>query len=283
MEWYYAQDGQQRGPISESDFALLVQSGTIRRSTPVWRTGLSDWTTWGELNGGAPSRESVDMPDYNAPRPSYSNNDVWAAREATGAGPPWEEGNGPALFLLIKTAAALILRPLDFYRGLGHSGGNHISFVAWSGAVVGLVAVITTAALDTSGYGSSVVEWTPLAILCAAILVLVLAPVAFVLGSFLASALFHCGLLILGGADSGFEATQRVVFYTYGVMNLLSIIPILGTCFFPILQPILVILGLSISHDIPIWKAALGVLLPLIIFMFTLFFCFRSLGYLILS
>ena len=55
MNWYYALNGQQVGPVGEYDLQTLAQSGTINGTTLVWREGLADWQPL-----------AAAMPDYNA-------------------------------------------------------------------------------------------------------------------------------------------------------------------------------------------------------------------------
>lgn len=43
MNWYYALDGHQTGPVSETQLDELVRSGRINRDTPVWHEGMTDW------------------------------------------------------------------------------------------------------------------------------------------------------------------------------------------------------------------------------------------------
>lgn len=43
MNWYYALNGQQKGPVSEQEIMQLVSSGTISAGTLIWRDGLADW------------------------------------------------------------------------------------------------------------------------------------------------------------------------------------------------------------------------------------------------
>src|SRR6266496_1905513 len=43
MNWYYAEAGQQRGPVSDAELSGLVQAGTVRDDTLVWREGMADW------------------------------------------------------------------------------------------------------------------------------------------------------------------------------------------------------------------------------------------------
>lgn len=43
MNWYYADGGQQKGPVSDMDFIVLTRDGIIKGETLVWREGLPEW------------------------------------------------------------------------------------------------------------------------------------------------------------------------------------------------------------------------------------------------
>ncbi|WP_050024364.1 RDD family protein [Verrucomicrobium sp. BvORR034] len=43
MNWFYSENGQQKGPISDMELTTLVRGGTIPTNTLVWREGLPDW------------------------------------------------------------------------------------------------------------------------------------------------------------------------------------------------------------------------------------------------
>src|SRR5262245_14549588 len=47
--WHYVKDGQAVGPIEHADLQRLVAQGEITSSTLVWREGMSDWQSYGEL------------------------------------------------------------------------------------------------------------------------------------------------------------------------------------------------------------------------------------------
>ncbi len=49
MNWYYADGTQQQGPVSEADFAQLVQAGKVTDQTMVWREGMADWQPYGNV------------------------------------------------------------------------------------------------------------------------------------------------------------------------------------------------------------------------------------------
>ncbi len=55
MDWYYAETGQQRGPLSESELNDLVTAGTVREDTLVWHEGMADWQPYGRVKGAAPT------------------------------------------------------------------------------------------------------------------------------------------------------------------------------------------------------------------------------------
>lgn len=49
MEWYYAEDKQQKGPVTEDQFAELVRNGVIRAETLVWRQGMDAWQPYSNV------------------------------------------------------------------------------------------------------------------------------------------------------------------------------------------------------------------------------------------
>jgi uncharacterized membrane protein YjgN (DUF898 family) len=51
MNWYYAVNGQQFGPIDAAEFSRKVAEGIITANTLVWREGMVDWRPWREVAG----------------------------------------------------------------------------------------------------------------------------------------------------------------------------------------------------------------------------------------
>lgn len=49
MQWYYAENGKQVGPVSEADFQALVQAGTVTAQTLVWKAGMANWVAYGTV------------------------------------------------------------------------------------------------------------------------------------------------------------------------------------------------------------------------------------------
>jgi uncharacterized RDD family membrane protein YckC len=52
MNWYYANQGQQAGPIDDAQLEQLRASGIVRPDTLVWREGMENWAPYSEAKGG---------------------------------------------------------------------------------------------------------------------------------------------------------------------------------------------------------------------------------------
>jgi uncharacterized RDD family membrane protein YckC len=49
MAWYYAESGQQAGPVDDGQFEQLVQAGKILPETLVWREGMANWQPYNQV------------------------------------------------------------------------------------------------------------------------------------------------------------------------------------------------------------------------------------------
>ena len=63
MKWYYVENGQQTGPVEETEFPQLMQSGKLRTDTMVWHDGMANWEPFGKVG---PKEQTAAMP---APAP----------------------------------------------------------------------------------------------------------------------------------------------------------------------------------------------------------------------
>ena len=69
MNWHYAEQGQQIGPVSDEQLAELVRTGKITADTLVWHDGLSDWMPYGQINSGQKPMEAIPAPLETSPSP----------------------------------------------------------------------------------------------------------------------------------------------------------------------------------------------------------------------
>jgi len=74
MDWYYVDNGQQAGPVSEADFLQLASSGKITPDTLVWNESMPDWIAYREAvqRGNTPAA----TPTLSAASPPGSGADA---------------------------------------------------------------------------------------------------------------------------------------------------------------------------------------------------------------
>ena len=51
MNWYYAINHQQQGPVTEAQLHALAKDGVVTGDTLVWREGLAHWQPWRTVSG----------------------------------------------------------------------------------------------------------------------------------------------------------------------------------------------------------------------------------------
>ena len=61
-QWYYAQQGQRKGPVSEREIRQLISSSQLQPTDLVWKQGMAQWTKASQFFPPPPS-------DPNAPPP----------------------------------------------------------------------------------------------------------------------------------------------------------------------------------------------------------------------
>jgi uncharacterized RDD family membrane protein YckC len=66
MNWYYAEGNRQVGPVTETEFQNLVNNGTIKAETLVWREGLANWVPYREISSPSGTTPAPALPDAAA-------------------------------------------------------------------------------------------------------------------------------------------------------------------------------------------------------------------------
>ena len=98
MQWYYAENGKQAGPVSDADFQELIKSGRIVSTTLVWRAGMENWAAYGTLAGAparpatpaaAPVQDDSDLRREGAADKSTPNRSLMAEARAALTGRWW--------------------------------------------------------------------------------------------------------------------------------------------------------------------------------------------------
>lgn len=63
MSWYYANQGQQSGPVEDSIFEDLVRQGVIGPATLVWREGMANWIPYSQVHATATAGSPPPPPE----------------------------------------------------------------------------------------------------------------------------------------------------------------------------------------------------------------------------
>jgi len=186
---------------------------------------------------------------------------------------PWEDPGLPFFDGLFATVKLLASNPGEAFRRMPVTGGigrplfyaiavGWVSIaiaVFWNVLFQGMWLPFMESVEDVAGMGAMyglTIGW--------GLVMVVLAPLFVVIGVFLAAAILHLMLMIVGGASSGFEATVRVVCYTQ-TAQLAGIIPFCGGIITLVWTVILYVTGFSIAHRTTQGKAVIAVLLPVVL------------------
>ena len=51
MNWFYAKDGQQLGPVSEAQLRALSENGELTPEDLIWKEGMADWASYESVFG----------------------------------------------------------------------------------------------------------------------------------------------------------------------------------------------------------------------------------------
>jgi uncharacterized RDD family membrane protein YckC len=59
MNWYYVEQGQQAGPVDDSQLDQMRASGRIQDDTLIWREGMGNWQPYREIRGASASASAA--------------------------------------------------------------------------------------------------------------------------------------------------------------------------------------------------------------------------------
>jgi hypothetical protein len=174
---------------------------------------------------------------------------------------PWEDMEQLGFIkAFLTTLREVLFSPTRFYRRMPTSRGfmNPMIFALILGVLGGVLGLFWQQAFFTrpeqfSGGGPIILVGITIAL-----------PLFVLLALFLGTAITHLCLMVVGGNRRGFEATFRVIAYSWAT-QVFTVVPFVGGFIIPIYALALEIIGLRESHGIGSGRAALAALLPLIV------------------
>ena len=207
---------------------------------------------------------------------------AWAPAEGAREGTPWERRDTIGFASgLIETTQQVLTAPAAFFRAMPVTGGIgsplvYALILGYAGLVVNaiydfvLTSVMGTA-LGGPAFGEIAGGNEAMARLMPFIqggvglgMKLILGPVILLITLFIMAGIMHAGLMMLGAASRGFEATLRVVCYSEATA-VLQVIPICGQVAAAVYMIVILTVGLAEAHGTTRGKAVIAVLLPVFI------------------
>src|SRR5437870_10645353 len=258
---HVSRGGTTLGVFSEEEVREGLRTGRFALTDLGWREGMATWqplSQFPELGATAPGAPPLQaalasVPGTPTPR----------------SGLPWDERQSKGLLnAFIETLQIVLLRPIDAFTAMKREGGlgEPLLYAVIGGTFGGVFAVTYNFALrlftpfgDRQGAVAHLfggLGW---------IFLLVLTPLFVAIGMFVASAILHVCLMIVGGAKQAFETTFRVVCFAEGSASPLLVIPFCGGLITGIWKIVLYCIGLARSHETDTGRAVIAVLLPLIV------------------
>ncbi len=187
---------------------------------------------------------------------------------------PWEDGSTGFLSGLTATVKLFVLSPQEAFKRMSATGLGRPLFyaviMAWIELLVGFAYWFAfQAPFFAVGFPELRNELGGVAV-GASVMVLigigtaVVMPVLMAFYIFLHTCILHLALLIVGEGKGGFETTFRLLCYAH-TADLGSIVPLCGGIISFVWFVVLQIVGVAEAHRCPYGKAALAVLLPLLL------------------
>ena len=249
------------GAFSEEEVREGLRTGHFAPSDIGWREGMANWqplSQFPELEAAAPA----------AP-PAQISTGATSEAAAPRSGLPWDERQTKGLLnAFIETLQMVLRKPVAAFTAMKREGGlgEPLLYAVIGGTFGGVFAVTYNFALrlftpfgDRQGAVAHLfggLGW---------IFLLVLTPLFVAIGMFVASAILHVCLVIVGGAKQAFETTFRVVCFAEGSASPLLVIPFCGGLITGIWKIVLYCIGLARAHETDTGRAVIAVLLPLIV------------------
>jgi len=190
-------------------------------------------------------------------------------RERTG--PPWENREQLGFFRAIwETMKGVLINPIQTFAEMRTAGGigKPILYAIILGSIGGIIGIIWQGLFSTLNLMLELEIAKYVANVAYLIFMAICMPLLVIIGLFISSGIAHLFLIIVGGANKGFETTFRVFAYTNGSVALFQIVPFCGGIVSGIWGLVCNIIGLKEAHETTTGKAVLAILLPALVAIF---------------
>jgi hypothetical protein len=256
---FISRNREQLGQFSEEEVREGLQTGRFLGSDLAWKEGMAEWkplSTFG-LTGAVTGLASGEVV------PAGEGWPVWENAAKVGWFTAWWQTTSEALFSPIQSFSKMRTtggygQPL-IYAMVGGALGSITSSL-----FQGVISLFTSA---SAGGEEAAVGMA--AMLCAIplglVMGLVFAAVAMLVAVFVGGGIVHLMLMLMGGANKGFEATCRAVAYSGGAINAMMVVPILGWLAAMTWGWVVYVVAIKEAQKTDYLRATMAVLIPVVV------------------
>jgi hypothetical protein len=279
MKIWINRAGQNLGTFTLEEVQRGLAQGQFVPTDLGWREGMETWKPLSEFPGlqMPPARDPGVPLTQASPSAAPISSTALAATEAQEDGPAWEQRQTLGFVkALVETWKEVLLKPGEAFCRMKTSGGfaspllfNAIMVVIWAVFMTiyqlifaGSMGAIARSQTDSSapalGFGTSAIV----------VLLEYTISIPLIVGmNFVSAGITHLCLGLFKGVSKSYEATYRVLAYSYSGW-IFAIIPCVGGLLGGIWALVCTIIGLARVHKTEGWRAAGGVLLPVFVCLF---------------
>lgn len=268
---HVSRSGQTLGVFAEENVREGLRTGEFIGTDLGWMEGMANWRPLSELESfrTPPPPVQAASAETNAEPVATAVTATAAATQAR-TGLPWENREQIGFVnSLVDTVTMIFTKPEHAFSIMRQEGGfsDPLIYMVLLSFISALVSIGFSFGLQSLGIFAD--RHNGIAALAGMgfgfLALIVIAPIAIVLGSFIGAAITHLCLMIVGGAKQPYETTFRVICFGGATGNLLQMVPFCGGFLGMIAGLILNCIGLAKAHETDTWRAVVAILLPLVV------------------
>jgi hypothetical protein len=282
MKIWINRAGQNLGTFTLEEVQRGLNQGQFVPTDLGWQEGMETWKVLAEFSGLQMPSQQVQPPTLVPTNPASPNvppplgADTLATVEGIEDGPAWERRKELGVVkALVQTWKEVLFNPTTSFVRMKTSGGfatpllfNLTMIVIYAFfttiyqlLLFGVFAAGGSTHNDTNSLSGSVSAGFPPAVNVAVMVVMIPLLVGL---TFLNAAITHGCLALFKGTSKRYEATYRVVCYSYSAW-IFAVVPCAGGIVSSIWWVVCTIIGLSKVHRTEGWRAAVAVLFPVFV------------------
>jgi hypothetical protein len=265
------------GSFPEEQVREALRSGRFLPTDLGWKEGMANWQPLSQFSEFAADIASTATPSGAPPPqtqtpPTAIAPTVGSTSSAPRSGLPWDERHTKGFFsAFIETLQMVLTRPGEAFTAMRREGGlgEPLLYALIGGSFGYLFYMLFIFFMPSLAFMGTGNRHNALAGVfgmgAGLILAIIFVPIGLTIVIFIASAILHVCLMIVGGAKQAFETTFRVVCFSIGSTYPLMIVPLCGGAVAAIWDLVLHCIGLARSHETDTGRAVLAVFLPMIV------------------